>query len=689
MLNLLNNRFMSKNLRMLITSTLLLFGVVFVARSQTETTELLSPDGGLKIAFSRQKQDPTIDPRTNTTRPNRDNTPETYQLLYEVWYNGKQLMAPSALGLQLEDSRLLGADVEIVAHSLSQGEDHYTMPTGRASHIQECYNALTLELRERRGNKRQFTIEARAYNDGVAFRYVVPKQPALSAYRLISEKTEYRLVKDAICYAQVLPNFRSGYESEFHKLPISGLSNQGGVPSYFLVGMPLLIDMWGIGWVAITEADMEGNSSAYLRNPTGSWTGHWFETVIAPSMENQEIAVTSTLPHHTPWRVIMVAPEPTRFIESNLLTNLNPPSRVTDSSWITSGKSSWDWWNGSLDAKGERAYTTEGMKYYVDFAAEMGLEYMTIDAGWSGEDITVCRDNVNVPEVVEYAKSKGVKVFIWAYSKYVWNQMDIAFPLYEKWGVAGIKIDFIERDDQPAIDFYYRVAEKAAQHKLMIDYHGATKTWGLQRTYPNVVGYEGIIGMEQSKAGVRDNPENRITIAFTRMLGGLADFTPGGFNNVRRDQFDAIMDGRPMVVGSRAHHLALFVVMESPYQMVSDWPEAYRNDPSFAFIRKVPASWDKTVALNGLPGEYITIARKRGNDWYLGALNSRETRSFDISLDFLEPGSYQAEIYADTPDTARDPKQVSIKTIRVKAGGKMKINMAPDGGVAIHFKKIN
>jgi len=663
---------------------LLIIGSCFHVWSQ-ESIVLNSPDGLLKISFLTVRDNPNERNRPNNT--NTDNLPVLDKLVYEVSYKSKLLMEPSALGLELENSQVLGADVNITKFTFSEGEDNYALITGRTNAVLEKYNSVVLDIVEKRGEKRKMQIEARAYNEAVAFRYIVPEQPSMTGYRLKAEKTEYRLIKDAICYAQILPNFRSGYESEFYKIPVSGLSNQGGVASYFLVGMPLLLDVWGIGWVAITESGLEGNSAAYLRNPTGSWAGHRFETVVSPSMQNQDIAVSANLPHKTAWRIIMVAPDPCRFIESNVITNLNPECRIHDTSWIKPGKSAWDWWNGSLNKAGERAYTTENMKYYVDFAAESGLEYMTVDAGWSGNDITVCRDNVNVPEVVEYAKKKNIKVFIWAYSKNVWQQMDVAFPLYEKWGVAGVKIDFIERDDQPGIDFYYKVAEKAAQHKLMIDYHGATKTWGLQRTYPNVVGFEGIIGMEQSKAGVRDNPENRLTIPFTRMLGGLADFTPGGFNNVTRTDFTAVMGGRPMVMGTRAHHLAAYVVFESPFQMVSDWPEVYRNDPSFKFIKEVPTSWDQTKVLNGYPGEYITVVRKRGDDWYLGSMTSGTARSFEIVMDFLEKGSYIAEIYADASDSNQFPKKIDIKSIRVKAGDKLKINTVADGGLAIHFKK--
>lgn len=648
---------------------------------------LTSPDGRLEISFKTEELR-AANRQGNAPAANRTATlPLPRRLIYEVTFNGNSLMAPSAMGLELEGGRVLGENVAITAHAFSQGRDHYELITGRTAQVDESYNAVTLEVEEQQGARRRFTIEARAYNDAVAFRYHVPEQRPLTEYRLKSEKTEYRLSKDAICYALILPNFRSSYESEFHKLPVSALSNQGGVASSYLVGMPLLINVEGVGWAVITEADIEGNASTYLRNPSGSWTGHWFESVMSPSLREGELPVVSSLPHKTAWRVIMVHDEPTHFMMSNTLTNLNPPSRVEDCSWITTGKSSWDWWNGSLNQAGEKDFSTETMKYYVDFAAESGLEFMTIDAGWSGADLTVCRDNVNVPEVVAYAKEKGVKVFIWVGGTNTWRMMDEAFPVFEEWGVAGLKIDFILRDDQPGIDFYYRVAEKAAKHKLMIDFHGCTKTWGLQRTYPNVVGYECVLGMENSLVGVRDNPENRLMTPFARMIGGLVDYTPGAFENVTREEFKGV-SSKPMALGTRAHHLAIYVVYESPYHMVSDWPERYKGDPSFEWIKLVPSSWDRSIAINGYPGEYVTLARKRGDDWYLGAMTNWTPREYDIQLDFLEPGTYEAQIYADTPDSDRFPKKIQIKTTRVKAGNTFKVSMASGGGMAVRFKKV-
>jgi alpha-glucosidase len=270
--------------------------------------------------------------------------------------------------------------------------------------------------------------------------------------------------------------------------------------------------------------------------------------------------VRGTLPHTSPWRVLLVGDHPGRLIESTLLTSLNPPSKIEDTSWIHPGLAAWDWWSGSLDPAGNSAFTTENLKTYVDFAAQSKFPYMLVDAGWARpHEITEMNGKVDIPALVQYGRGKNVKIWIWLHHDDVARQMDEAFPLYEQWGVAGVKVDFIERDDQVGIDFYYRVAEKAAQHHLMVDFHGATKPWGIERTYPNVLGYEAVLGMEQSKAGGRDNPDHRATIPFTRMLGGLMDYTPGGFSNVTEDEF-VPRSKRPLVMGTRAQQLAMYAI---------------------------------------------------------------------------------------------------------------------------------
>ena len=659
--------------RLLFTLVVLL--AITSEHSVTQTAVLTSPDGKLMISFE--------------TITDGKPTAAGGMLVYSVSFHGKPLIERSGLRLDLQGQRPLGTSVRMSKSSTSQTDETYRPVFGKTSSVHNRYNALTVELSDMNGQIRHFAIEARAFDDAIAFRYAVPQQPALKEFRLEKEITEFRISKDATTYALVLPNYRSMYESEFLKLPVSAFANQGGVASTVLIGLPLLMEVPGVAWMAITNADLRDFPAMYLVNPSGSWTGNWFESRLSPRFDEPELAVVGGLPRHTSWRVMLVASEPGKLIESNVVQSLNPPSAIKDVSWVKPGKSSWDWWNGSIGQDGKGAFTTATMKHFVDFSSKSGLEYMLIDAGWSVEgDVTKMNGSVDIPEVVRYAKAKNVRVWIWAHWAEIDQRMDEAFALYEQWGVAGVKIDFMSRDDQAMMNFYYRTAEKAAQHKLMVDFHGSTNPTGMERTYPNTMGYEAVVGMEQSKAGARDNPDNRLMIPFTRMLAGPVDYTPGGFDNVTNEEFVARMD-RPMVRGSRAHHLAMYVVYEAPFQMVSDHPGAYEGQPSFQFIKDVPATWDETTVLNGMPGEFITIARRNGNQWFLGSMTNWSPRTLELSLRFLGDGTYTAEIYADAPDSDKFPKHVVIEKKTVNRSMTLSVNLVSAGGYAVRFTPQN
>jgi alpha-glucosidase len=650
------------------TVRLAAIGAIFLfstAHAQTPQASLKSPDGQLVIAFD------TVE----------------HQLVYSVSYKGKSLVENSNLQLVLQSARPLGSDVRITGQTPSQFDETYTLVTGKTSRARNHYNALSVTTEETSGLHRQLTIEARAYDDAVAFRYVVPEQPRLHEYRLAKENTQFRISKDATTYALVLPHFRTMYESEYLKLPISAFGSTNGLSRSNLIGLPLAMEVPGVAWMAITEADMRGNAAMYLTDPSTGWSGKEFLSRIAPG-DDPDVAVTASLPHHSPWRVLIVGDQPGALIESNALTNLNPESEIKDTSWIHSGLTAWDWWSGDIDKAGKHAFTTDNMKYYVDFAARSGFPYMLIDAGWSAPgDITQMNGKVDVPEVVRYAAAKNVKVWIWLTYTETDRQMEEAFPLYEKWSVAGLKIDFVERDDQKGIDFYYRAADLAARHHLMVDFHGATKPTGIDRTYPNILGYEAVLGMEQSKGGMRDNPDHRVMLPFTRMLAGRMDYTPGGFDNVTRDNFVAQAD-HPMVMGTRAQQLAMYAIYEAPFQMVSDTPKAYEDQPAFSFIQHVPATWDETKVINGVPGEFITMARRNGKGWWLGSMTGWTPRQLDIPLSFLGAGKWTAEIYADADDAAQSPKNVSIQKQAVDAGTHLKAKLAPGGGYAVRFTPL-
>jgi alpha-glucosidase len=611
------------------------------------------------------------------------------KLVYSVTFAGKQIVDQSALALELVDQPVLGSNVQIVESTPGKGSDDYTLIAGKASGIHDRYNSVQLRAVENAAPNRSLVIEARAYNDGVAFRYVLPEQDGLKELRLKQEDTEFRISTDATTWALALPNYRSSYESEYVKLPITAFSNQGGVSSSFLIGLPLLMHSPGAAWMALTEADLEGNSGMYVTNPSGNWAGHYFVSKLSPRFDDPGLALTGTLPHHSAWRVLLVAEESGKLMESNIVSDLNPSNRVQDTSWIHPGKASWNWWAGDVGPDGKAAYTTKNMEYYVDFAASSGFPYMLLDAGWAdGRDITKLRGNVDVPELVRYAASKHVKVWIWLYSTSVMDQMKQAFPLFESWGVAGVKIDFINRDDQDGIKFYYDVAREAAEHHLMVDFHGASKPWGIERTYPNVLSYEAVLGAENSKVARRDSPVDRTVFPFTRMVAGPLDYTPGGFNNVTEDEFIG-RDVSPMIMGTRAQQLALYVVFQTPFQMVSDSPQAYLDQPAFQFIRDVPAVWDEMRVLNGEPGEYVTIARSHGKEWYLGSITNWTPRELRVPLNFLGAGRYTAEIYRDASDAGTNPKNVSIKKQSERNNETLTLKLAPGGGCAIRFVPEN
>ena len=643
-----------------------------LACAQSTSFEVSSPDHQIAVYFK-------VQPGNNKQGAGTDG-----QLVYAVTFHQKKIFEDSALRLELADQAPLGAAVHIASATTGSGVDDYSLLAGKTSAAHDPYNSLTLQARESGGAGRAFEIEARAYNSGLAFRYRVPAQPALSRYQLAQEDTEFRPVMDADAWALRLPNYQSGYESEYVPQVLSALSNQGGVSSYILNGAPMLLHMPGLAWAAVGEADLEGNSAMYLENPTGKWTGHYIVSKISPALDGKGPAVDASLPHDSAWRVILLGDTPGQLVESNLITDLNPPNRVADTSWIRPGKASWNWWNGDLGPDGQSAYTTKNMEYYVDFAAESGFPYMMLDAGWSDRDITKMRGNVDVPGLVQYAAKKNVKVWIWLYSKAVADQMQQAFPLYEKWGVAGVKIDFILRNDQEGIQWYYDVAKLAAEHHLMVDFHGATQPWGIQRTYPNVLDYEAVLGLENNKAGRRDGPINRTTFPFTRMLSGPMDYTPGGFENVTPEDFVA-RDKSPMVMGTRAQQLALYVVFDEPLAMVSDAPTSYANQPGFRFIKVVPTTWDATRVLNGEPGDFVIIARRHADEWYLGSLTNWTSRDLRVPLQFLGKGMYKAELYEDAADAGQNPKHISVRQQSVRSSDTLVLHLAGGGGCAIRF----
>jgi alpha-glucosidase len=663
------------NLRAFLPCSILCFTVF--ANAQSNAIRTASPDNQIIVTLSTgpAQPDPNAPPRERPVEG----------LRYSVEFHAKPLFFDSRLGLKLEGQDPLGPGMRAVNEKKGSGDQTYTIPLGKTSTVRDHYNSTRADFED--GQGRKLTVEVRAYDDGVAFRTILPEQSAIRSANIEHELTEFHYSKDATLYPLILDGFQSSYEDEYQA------RQAGGLHPDWLIALPLLAQVPGVGWVAITEADIENYAGMYVRKANAPFA---VRTELSPRLDKPSLAVEADAPVTTPWRVLMIGDEPGRLVESNIILNLNPPSKIADTSWIKPGKSAWDWWSGEAapSVSFKTGMNTATMKHYIDFASASGFPYMLIDAGWAQAnrngpqdysamaDITRVTPEVDMPELLRYAKEKNVRIWLWSHWTSVDKYMNEAFPLFEKWGVAGVKIDFMNRDDQEMVRWYRHVVELAAEHHLMIDYHGAFKPDGLRRTYPNLVTREGVMGKEYLKWSARVTPVHNTTLPFTRMLAGPLDYTPGAFGNVTRDQFIP-RNKEPMAPNTRAHELALYVVLESPLMMVSDYPEHYAGQHDFEFIKQVPVTWDEVRVLNGRPMENITVARRGGIDWYVGSITNWDARTIQVPLSFLGEGKYTAEIYADAPDASTDATHTTFTRQAVNRSTVLDVKMAPGGGNAI------
>ncbi len=664
---------MARLTALFVASALLSLAAPWIAHSQTDTRlRVASPDGQIVFILSDAPHTHAMDSSSNDLR-------------YAVNFHGKWLMDESALGLKLEGQSPLGPGMTQVNVHTGQHDATYAIPVGKTSSVRDHCNSALVELADDSGRK--LSIEIRAYDDGIAFRTILPKQPSMESVRVEHELTQFVYSRDATLYPLVLDGFQTPYEDEYLERPVSGIHHD------WLIGLPLLAEVPDTGWVAITEADIDNFAGMYLRKDKAHFG---LRAELSPRVDQPAIAVEDQAPISTPWRVLMIGDQPGRLIESNIVLNLNPPSKIADTSWIRAGKSAWDWWSGDAapSMKTKPGMNTATMEHYIDFASASGFPYMLIDAGWAlaerngpedyaaEADITKVTPEVDMPELLHYAKEKNVRIWLWSHWTSVDKYMDRAFPLFEQWGIAGVKIDFMNRDDQKMVEWYRKVVAAAAQHHLMIDYHGAFKPDGLRRTWPNLITREGVMGKEYLKVSARTTPVHNTTLPFTRMLAGPLDYTPGAFGNVTHDQF-VPRDKEPMAPNTRAHELALYVVLESPLMMVSDYPEHYAGQHDFEFIKQVPTTWDEVRVLDGRPREFISLARRAGNDWYLGSITNRDARDLKVPLNFLSEGKYTAEVYADAPDAGTEATHTSFAKRSVDRNSVLDVHMVSGGGNAI------
>ncbi len=659
-----------------------LVAAVNAQSSESPAVQVTSPDGQITLLLFEASG-------TANSGAAGSGAPTAGDLRYAVDFHGKRMIGESRLGLSLEGRPALGPGMRMTGSQTEAVDRTYSIPVGKTSTVRNHYNGVRAEFADPQGRKLE--IEARAFDSGVAFRYFIPRQPSFGQdVNVTQDLSQFIYVKDAVTYPLIVDGFQSAYEDEYQLRMVSGLHPD------WLIALPYLANEPGIGWVAITEADIDNYAGMYLRKD-GGHSAFSVTAQLAPRVDNSGVAVETAAPFHSPWRVLMIADEPAKLIESNMILNLNPPSTIADTSWIKAGKSSWDWWSGDAapSVKFKTGMNTLTMEHYIDFASRSGFRYMLIDAGWAVEspeakpgdnsamaDITRVNPAIDMPELLRYAKQRHVKLWLWSHWTSVNKYMDQAFPLFEKWGIAGVKIDFMNRDDQWMVNWYRQVVENAAAHHLMIDFHGAFKPDGLRRTWPNLMTREGVMGKEYLKWSARTTPAHNATLPFTRMLAGPMDYTPGAFGNSNLKNFVA-RNYEPMSLDTRAQELALYVIFESPLQMVSDYPEHYERQPGFGFIKRVPTTWDAVHAIGGVPMQWISLARRSGDDWYVGSITNWSARDIDVPLSFLGDGKYQAEIYEDAPDAGEEATHVSISHQAVDRTTVLHVHMVSGGGNAM------
>jgi alpha-glucosidase len=589
---------------------------------------------------------------------------------FSVSRRGEAVIAPSPLGLELDGPALGPMALE---SRQDVAEDRVVnLVATKAATARDRYRGATLTFREADGGRRLF-IDTRAYDDGVAFRY---RLEGTGPVTLRGERTAFVPAGDPSCL--VTPADGS-HEQAFERLRVSQLKPGVAYDVPVVCATPS-----GRTHYAITQAHLAGYTGASL------WRdGPALRVRLSAVPGRQGPAFTSAGGLTTAWRAVMMADQAGKLIESHLVGNLNPPPDVAkygDFSWVKPGKAAWDWWSGPLvGMKPDMA----AYKRFIDFAGESGFPYYLIDVNWASgpsgccdanpaTDITRAADGIDMPELVRYAAAKGVGLLLWAHWVHVDARMDEVLDTYARWGIKGVKVDFMNRDDQQVVDFYERLAAATARRRLLLDLHGAYVPAGLQRTYPNYITQEGVLGAEWNKMDRRITPQHNLTLPYTRMLVGPIDYTPGGFRNATPQDFE-VREVMSQTQTTRGQALAMYVVYDSPLQMVSDDPSNYRGEPGFDFIKRVPTAWDETRFIAGEPGRDIVLARRQGKAWYVGAMTGDQARTTRVPLGFLPPGRWRATVWEDG-DVARELKR-SMRT--VGRGDVLTLRLAAAGGAAV------
>ncbi len=646
-------------------------GALTAGSAVAKVYKLSSPDGRTAVEVDVQKQ-----------------------ITWSVRHGGQQVLAPSAISLTAAGN-VIGYDARVKSARTEKIRGTVAAPFWRQAAIEERYNELELTLPD------GWSLTFRAYDgEGVAYRF--SSTSLKKGDRITAEQAEFNFDRDYTAYVPYNPDtehpFATSFESKYTVAPLSAFRSDA------LAFSPLLVCLDGGLRVEVTDADIESYPGMFLKKGSRSLSLEGsFAPVPAATREtprrgqvvvdrySDDLAVirenaSKKAPRHFPWRVLAIAESDADLPVNNLVYLLASPSRVKDITWIKPGKVAWDWWNdwNITGVDFEAGINTRTYKHYIDFAAENGIEYVVLDEGWSAPlDIMKLNPAIDLKELAKYASSKGVDLVLWAVSYVLDKDLEKACKTYSKMGIKGFKVDFMNRDDQEVTEQLYRIAEAAARHQMLVDYHGMYKPAGMNRTWPNVLNFEGVWGLEQMKWTTEDIVEYDVTFPYIRMLSGPVDYTPGAMRNALKREF-APNNSNPVSQGTRARQVAEYVVFDAPFEMLCDNPSAYRKEQETTdFITAIPTVWDETRILQGTVGQYIVTARRSGTRWYIGGLTGWDARDLSLDLSGLVKGKHSAVLYRDGVNAARNATDYKIETVEVQSKKPLPVHMAPGGGFVL------
>lgn len=609
----------------------------------------------------------------------------TDKVYYSIYFNQKTVVAESPISLTVKEAPSIGTTPKVKDKKERNVNQMVTdiVPEKRRQ-IKDNFNELQLTFDGGYG------LIWRVYDNGAAYRWTMdlPNQITIS-----NEQSEINLNRQDTIYYPEEEGFYSHNERKYIKYKPAELTGKlASLPA--LVASDSGVKLW------LSEADLYDYAGMWLQGADGKGVKAVFPNYPEKeeSKGDRDVRVTEKTDYiaktdgrrQFPWRIFALAERDADLLDNQLVYLLSEETK-DDFSWVKPGKVPWDWWNANnvygVDFKS--GVNTATYKYYIDFAAKYGLEYLILDEGWSKtDDLLSINPEVNLVELLEYGKKKNVGIVLWV----LWTSLDKdlinVLDQFQKWGVKGIKVDFMQRDDQKVVNFYEKVARETAKRKMLVDFHGAYKPTGLKRKYPNVISSEGVKGLENSKWSKDVTPEHDVTLPFIRMVAGPMDFTPGAMLNAGEKDFK-IDFNRPMSQGTRCHQLAMYVIYESPLQMLADNPSNYLREPeAMEFLSIVPTVWNETIAIDGKVGEYAVMARQKANgDWFIGAMTNWTARELTIDLSFLSNSNYQAQIFQDGINADRMASDFKKVTQTVKKGDKLTIKMASGGGFVAHLSK--